>query len=432
MKHKHSILWAMAAIPLLIIACNKNDAMPSTSATTITIENVLDSKPLVEYGSFKNTGASPVVMPGEAISIKFSAAKGQALSFATMYGWSNDLFFAPANPGIKLYQDNGTPVEGDVSAQIKLWDNGTRINQMPGAAVIHPGTTETTPRAITEVNGTDAQGNTYAPASTLMKATLHYEGNSNFTLIITNVSGVTTNPTPFSPGVWAISYSVGGNLLNPNPLFEVGKPSVNGLTNIAEMGDNSVLGNYINTQTGIFTPLSPVLVVLYKGIENPIYKIGENDRGKGLKDLAQKGDASGLAAYLKTLSGVKAVYILPAASSTVLLPKIGAQAGSSVSQQLSIASGDRIAIASMYGLSNDWFFATKDNGIDATVKGDVSYSIGLFDNGTAINQFPGAGNEQAGLGGTPVTERKPIAEVPNPNGFTTLPSISSIIKVTIN
>jgi len=432
MKHKHSILWAMAAMPLLITACNKNDAMPSRSATTITIENVLDSKPLVESGSFKNTGASPVVMPGEAISIKFSAAKGQALSFATMYGWSNDLFFAPANPGIKLYQDNGTPVEGDVSAQIKLWDNGTRINQMPGAAVIHPGTTETAPRAITEVNGTDAQGNTYAPASTLIKATLHYEGNSNFTLIITNVSGGTTNPTPFSPGVWAISYSVGGNLLNPNPLFEVGKPSVNGLTNIAEMGDNSVLGNYINTQTGIFTPLSPVLVVLYKGIENPIYKIGENDRGKGLKDLAQKGDASGLAAYLKTLSGVKAVYILPAASSTVLLPKIGVQAGSSVSQQLSIASGDRIAIASMYGLSNDWFFATNDNGIDATVKGDVSYSIGLFDNGTAINQFPGAGNEQAGLSGTPVTERKPIAEVPNPNGFTTLPSISSIIKVTIN
>ncbi|APU98010.1 spondin domain-containing protein [Sphingobacterium siyangense] len=432
MKHKDSILWAMAAIPLLIIACNKNDAMPSTSATTITIENVLDSKPLVESGSFKNTGASPVVMPGEAISIKFSAAKGQALSFATMYGWSNDLFFAPENPGIKLYQDNGTPVEGDVSAQIKLWDNGTRINQMPGAAVIHPGTTETAPRAITEVNGTDAQGNTYAPASTLMKATLHYEGNSNFTLIITNVSGGTTNPTPFSPGVWAISYNVGGNLLNPNPLFEVGKPSVNGLTNIAEMGDNSVLGNYIDTQTGIFTPLSPVLVVLYKGIENPIYKIGENDRGKGLKALAQKGDASGLAAYLKTLSGVKAVYILPAASSTVLLPKIGAQAGSSVSQQLSIASGDRIAIASMYGLSNDWFFATKNNGIDATVKGDVSYSIGLFDNGTAINQFPGAGNEQAGLGGTPVTESKPIGEVPNPNGFTTLPSISSIIKVTIN
>jgi hypothetical protein len=77
MKHKHSILWAMAALPLLITACNKNDAMPSISETTITIENVLDSKALVESGNFKNNGASPVIMLGEAISIKFSAAKGQ-------------------------------------------------------------------------------------------------------------------------------------------------------------------------------------------------------------------------------------------------------------------------------------------------------------------------------------------------------------------
>ena len=44
-----------------------------------------------------------------------------------MYGWSNDLFFAPANPGIKLYDDMGTPITGDVSSQIKLWDNGTRV-----------------------------------------------------------------------------------------------------------------------------------------------------------------------------------------------------------------------------------------------------------------------------------------------------------------
>lgn len=432
MRRKHSIWLAMAAMPLLITACRKDDDMPSTSPATITVENVLDSKPLVESGTFKKDGTSPLVMPGESTTIKFSAAKGQAVSFATMYGWSNDLFFAPANPGIKLYQDNGTPIEGDVSSQIKLWDNGTRINQVPGSTVMHPGTAETAPKAIAEVNGTDAQGNTYAPASTLMKASLHYDGNSNFTLTITNTSGGTTNPTPFSPGVWAISYIAGGNLLSPNPLYEAGKPSANGLTNIAEMGDNSVLGNYIGTQTGIFTPLSPVLVVVYNGIDNPIYKVGENDRGKGLKDLAQKGDATGLAAYLKTVSGVKAVYVLPAASTTILLPQIGGQSGSSVSQQLNVAKGDRLAIATMYGLSNDWFFASKDNGIDATAKGDVSASIGLFDNGTAVNQFPGAGNSQAGLGGTPMAENNPIGEVPNPNAFTTLPVISNIVKVTIN
>ncbi|WP_104383027.1 spondin domain-containing protein [Sphingobacterium sp. HMA12] len=432
MKDKYSIWLGMTVLALILTACSKDDDMPSTSMATVTIENVLDSKSLVESGSFKNTGASPVIMPGESVSIKFSAAKGQALSFATMYGWSNDLFFAPANPGIILYQENGTPIEGDVSAQIKLWDNGTRINQKPGAAVMHPGTAESTPKAVTAVNGTDAQGNTYAMASSLMKTSLHYDGNSFFTLTISNVSGATSNPTPFSPGVWAISYIAGGNLLNPNPLFEAGKLSANGLTNIAEMGDNIVLANYLTTQTGIFTPLSPVLVVVYKGIENPIYKVGENDRGRGLKDLAQKGDAAGLAAYLKTVPGVKAAYVLPAASTTVLLPKISGQPGGRVSQQLNVSNGDRLAITTMYGLSNDWFFASKDNGIDATTKGDVSSSMGLFDNGTAINQFPGAGNAQAGLGGTPVSESKPIGEVPNPNTFTTLPSIANMIKVTIN
>ncbi|MEI2274313.1 hypothetical protein OHD16_19350 [Sphingobacterium sp. ML3W] len=57
-----------------------------------------------------------------------------------MYGWSKDLFFAPENPSINLYKADGSPITGDVSNQIKLWDNGTRINQRPGVNVIHPGT----------------------------------------------------------------------------------------------------------------------------------------------------------------------------------------------------------------------------------------------------------------------------------------------------
>lgn len=433
MKPNNLICLSLVSLPLMMASCSKDDdKMPPASTSTITIENVLDSRPLVESGTFKNNGASPLIMPGESVTFQFSAAKGQAITFATMYGWSNDLFFAPANPGIQVYQDNGTPVEGDVSSQIRLWDNGTRINQVPGASVSHPGAAEATPKNITEVQGADAQGNTYAAAASLMKATLHYEGNSTFTLKITNTSGGTSNPTPFSPGVWAVSYIAGGNLLNPAPLYEAGKPTANGLTNIAEMGDNSALATYLTGQTGIFTPLSPVLVVVYNGIDNPIYKTGEKDRGKGLKELAQKGDASGLAAYLKTVQGVKEVYVLPAANTTVLLPKIGTQAGSSVSQQLSVAEGDRLAIATMYGLSNDWFFASKDNGVDATQKGDISSSIGLFDNGTAVNQFPGAGVTQFNLAGTPLEESKTIEAVPNPNAFTTLPAIPNIIKVTLN
>jgi hypothetical protein len=421
---------AIALLPFMLLSCSKDDDNPPTDKhTTITIENVLQSKPLVESGTFMGSGSPAVILPGQSVAIHFSAAKGEAITFASMYGWSNDMFFAPENPGIMVYEADGTPIEGDVSSQVKLWDNGTRVNQAPGAAVTHPGVAET--GNVTEVTGMDAQGNTYLPASSLVKATLTYDGNSYFTLTLKNTSGGTANETPLSPGVWAVSYNVGGSLLDPAPLYKKDAPTANGLTAIAEMGDNSQLNTYVQGITGIFTPLSPVLVVVYNGISDPLFKSGENDRGEGLKELAQKGNADILAAALKNKAGIKAVYVLPAADSKVLLPVINGQPGSSVSQELSIAAGDRIAIATMYGFSNDWFFATSGDGIDATKKGDVSAAIGLYDNGTAINQFPGAGITQFNLAGTPLDENQPIAAVPNPNAFTTLPALSAIIRVTL-
>jgi hypothetical protein len=432
MKRNKTACWvATALIPLIFAACkkeNKDSSSNSSEKSTITVENVLQSKPLVESGTFQGTG-TPLILPGQSITIQFSAAKGEALTFATMYGASNDLFFAPDNPGIQVYDAEGKPIEGDVSAQVKLWDNGTRINQKPGATVNHPGTPDS--KNITEVTGSDAQGNTYLPASKLVKASLKYIGNSMFSLTIQNTSGGTTNETPLSPGVWAISYIVGGNLMNASPLFIKDKPTANGLTSIAEAGDNAPLSTYISSITGIFTPLSPVLVVIYNGVDNPLYKIGEKDRNEGLKELAQKGDASVLAAFLKGKTGIKSVYVLAAPSTTVLLPMIGGQPGSSVSQEISVVKGDRLAIATMYGFSNDWFFATGADGIDPLKKGDASASMNLFNNGTAVDQFPGAGITQFNLAGTPLSESIPIAIVPNPNAFTTLPAIANIVKVTI-
>jgi hypothetical protein len=415
---------------LAFSACKKDDHPSPDAGATITVENVLEAKPLVQSGKFQGAGTPGLILPGQSVSIRFAAAKGEAISFATMYGWSNDLFFAPENPGIMAYDANGAPIQGDVSSQIKLWDNGTRINQAPGAAVNHPGTADN--KNVAEVNGVDAQGNNYLAASKLVQATLAYEGNSYFTLTLKNISGGTANETPLSPGVWAVSYIAGGNLLNPAPLYSKGAATANGLTAIAEAGDNGPLGTYISGITGIFTPLSPVLVVLYNGIENPIYKTGENDRGEGLKELAQQGNADLLAASLKNKAGVKAVYVLPAKDTKVLLPAMGDQSAGKVSQAITFTRGDRLAIATMYGFSNDWFFASTGNGIDPSMKGDVSNSISLYDNGTAIDQFPGAGITQFNLAGTPLLENKPIQEVPNPNAFTTLPAIKNIIQVTID
>jgi hypothetical protein len=431
MKQKTLKTVAVLVAALGMASCSNDDDAAMTQSTMITIENVLDSKPLVESGTFQGTGTSALILPGQSTSLTFSAAKNQRLTFATMYGWSNDLFFAPENPGIKLYNDDGTPITGDVSANVKLWDNGTRVNQTPGLQATHPGTAETTAKNIKEVNGTDDYGHTYLPASQLMKLSLAYNGNSTFTLTIMNNSGGTANETPFSPGVWAISYVAGGNLLLPAPIYSSGMATANGLTNIAEAGDNAALHTYLTGITGIFTPLSPVLVVVYKGSENPFYKTGEMDRGEGLKDLAQKGNADILAAALRGRSGIKDVYVLKDPANTVLLPKINGADGAKVSQQLTVAKGDRIALATMYGFSNDWFFATSGQDIDATQKGDVSSSLALYDDGTAINQYPGAGITQFNLAGTPLTESKNIDAVPNPNEFTQLPAITGIIKVTL-
>lgn len=423
-------LLGLSLTALIFGACTK-DHDPQPTTKTLTIENVLDSKPLVQSGTFKGTGTPPVIFPGQSVSFSFSAAKNQRLTFATMYGWSNDLFLAPANPGIKLYEDNGTPITGDVSAQIKLWDNGTRVNQAPGMSVTHPGTAEATERNIKEVAGMDDYGHAFLPASQLMNVSLAYDGNSMFTITIKNQSGGTANETPFSPGAWAISYVAGGNLLLPEPVYSEGKASTEALTRIAEAGDNGPMNIGLTAQTGIFTPLSPVLVVVYNGSENPFFKSGENDRGEGLKELAQKGNADLLAAALKMKAGIKNVYVLKEPTSTVLLPKIGGNAGGKVSQPLTLAFGDRIAIATMYGFSNDWFFATGGSDIDGNASGDLSGSIRLYDNGTAIDQFPGAGITQFNLAGTPLNESKAIGPVPNPNKFTTLPTINNIIKVTL-
>ncbi|SDZ81233.1 spondin domain-containing protein [Pedobacter hartonius] len=432
MKRNKTACWvATALLPLTFVACkkdNKDTSSNSGGQSTITVQNVLQSKPLVESGTFQGTG-TPLILPGQSATIQFSAAKGEAVTFATMYGASNDLFFAPDNPGIQVYDTKGNPIEGDVSAQVKLWDNGTRINQKPGVAVNHPGSPDS--KNITEVTGTDAQGNTYLPASKLVKASLKYDGNSIFTLTLQNTSGGTANETPLSPGVWAVSYIVGGNLVNASPLFIKDKPTANGLTSIAEAGDNAPLSTYVSSITGIFTPLSPFLVVVYNGIDNPLYKVGEKDRNEGLKEIAQKGDDAALAAFLKGKPGIKSVYVLAAATTNILLPAIGDQPGSSVSQDISVSKGDRLAIATMYGFSNDWFFATGADGIDPLEKGDVSSSFALYNNGTAVDELPGAGLTQFNLGGTPLSESVPIAVVPNPNAFTKLPAITDIVKVTI-
>ncbi len=400
-----SVLAAATLAAFSLTSCSdSNDDMMMDMAfqRTISFENVVTPKDFVESGSFQGTGTPPIILPGQSVSVKFSAGKAQALMFATMYGASKDWFFASQQPGIKLFDANGNAITGDVSSSVRLWDNGSKDDTT--------GQVESKPiMQVPNVN-----------ASQLMKLNLAYNDvTSEFTLTITNTSGGTANETPFSPGVWAVSNYNGSQLLNSTPFFTPNALSNPEITDIAQMGNISKMMAKLNASTGIMTGLSPALVVVYRGDKNPIYELGKSDSGMGLKDIAQFGNVAKLQNSLKSLSGVKAVYV---AGNAPVTP------GSKVTTSFNAEPGDKIAYATMFGFSNDWFFANEQS-IDANIKGDISSKTSLFDSGTGIDQYPGAGNHQALFGGTPQSENKVISKV---GSFYPVPAVQNIIKVTVN
>lgn len=398
------LLTSLAALvgSTLIWSCSTDDMTTNQPQTgNFTVENVSELKDFVQSGTFRGAGDPPVVFPGQSVTIKFNAGKGQHLAFATMYGASKDWFFAPENPGLKLYDDNGGAITGDVSSQIRLWDNGSKddISGAPESKI------------ISQIPGVDA--------SSLMNLNLAYNlEKSEFTLTIRNTSGGTAYETPFSPGVWAVSNTLGGELLNKAPFFEAGKMSNPEITQIAEAGNNEPAAMKAMANTGIITGLSPVLVVVYSGSENPIFKLGERDRGNGLKEVAQKGDPTQLKASLSAMNNVREVYVL---GNAPIAP------GAKVMANIKGNPGDQIAYVSMFGYSDDWFYANNSE-IKLQSKGDLTSKTELYDDGTALDQYPGAGNAQALFGGTPVAEDQPIGIVGD--GFP-VPAVNKILKVTL-
>ncbi|GAD06617.1 hypothetical protein HQ45_01455 [Porphyromonas crevioricanis] len=391
-----------------VVSCKKNDEMkaPMTGdMRTFTVENIVTPKLFVQSGTFKGVGSKeinlPIILPGQSVDFKFKAGKGQALMFVTMYGKSKDWFFASQQPGINLFDKQGRAIQGDVSSQVRLWDNGTKNDQT--------GDVESKP--IMQVPGVDA--------SKLMNLKLAYEEKtSEFTLTIMNTSADTPNETPFSPGVWAVSNFDGSKLLAEKPFFTPNEKSNPEITNIAQMGNIDKLKEKVEANTGIITGISPVFLVVYRGDKNPIYQLGEKDPGLGLKNLSQAGDVSKLMKNLKAMKGVKGIYV---AGNAPIGP------GKMAMVQYKAEEGDMLAYATMFGFSNDWFYAN-EQAVLALSNGNVTKSTALFDSGTGVDQFPGAGNRQALFGGTPQMESNPISKVGN--AFP-VPPVDQVLRITI-
>jgi hypothetical protein len=99
------------------------------------LEKSLKGQPgIVRVGSTDTpVGASSPgdIWPGQTFEFKVTAKPGERLTIATMFAQSNDLFYAPREEGIALFDARGKPVAGDITSQILLWDAGTEVNEEP-------------------------------------------------------------------------------------------------------------------------------------------------------------------------------------------------------------------------------------------------------------------------------------------------------------
>jgi len=98
--------------------------------------SIEDQSGIVDGGAFNTPvgGSAPgPIGSGQAYEFTLTATAGERLSLATMFVQSNDLFYAPSEIGMALFDLNGGPIEADLTPLLRLWDAGTEVNQRPGA-----------------------------------------------------------------------------------------------------------------------------------------------------------------------------------------------------------------------------------------------------------------------------------------------------------
>lgn len=82
------------------------------------------------------SGPGPL-LPGSVYEFTFTAEQGEYLSFATMLVHTNDIFISPSDMGIALF-NGSTPISGNITSSLMLWDAGTEVNEQPGVGLHQP------------------------------------------------------------------------------------------------------------------------------------------------------------------------------------------------------------------------------------------------------------------------------------------------------
>ncbi len=416
-------------------------ANAQTTYFEVTLENTSPAYTFANSGAFAipdgATEAGPL-FPGNAYIFSVCAAPGSYLSLATMYVQSNDVFLAPNEMGIPLWDADGNPVSGDITDQFQLWDAGSEVNEAPGEGA-NQAPRQSGPNTGDDENGivqllsAANDGYTYASVADVAQITLTPTGENTFEVRIENVSGSDTQttsgggvPVPLSPGVWVVHNA-------PAPLFTAGEADRGeGLEAIAEDGNPGELGAALEAVTGITQIYAPGVWAVHAA-PAPLFTSGEADRGEGLEAIAEDGNPGMLAGLLSTLNETTGgAFAVPdgAEGPGPLTP------GHAYRFVIGAKPGSYLSAASMLVQSNDLFVAPDEMGIplwnaDGPISGDITGQFLLWDAGTELNEKPGFGRYQAPRQPGPdmgMVENGAVRLVDD--GYT-YPDLADILKVTI-
>lgn len=367
-----------------------DDDTKRTTTYNITVTNVVNYLNAVVFNTpNESMDPGPLTGVGQSYAIDFKSVPGAKLSFVTMSGVTNDWFFGPSEEGISLFNGN-TPIIGNITDQIHLWDNGTEEEDPATFGGMDTGIPDDDDTVrIVEEDVTD-----------YMKVWLEYDASTeHFTLTIENVRGVDvdTNPIAISPGVVLIH-------AQNSPFFKMGEPDYGyGLEQVARQGNPAELHAWFNEVgkdgapvrlSSSFTVFAPGIVYAFNSSHDPVFTEGEAAKiGSGIEEIAEDGNNGIMFDYITN------ELMLPAAKSNEFAP-VGP--GGNLTFSIDIPKGYKLGFNSMFVFSNDWFVSFDDGGYPLShgshkSKGNkrATRELYLFDAGTEINQPIGFGPDQA-------------------------------------
>jgi hypothetical protein len=307
------------------------------------------------------------------------------LSFATMFVQTNDWFWSPGPAGLALTDADGTPLAGDVTDQVSLWDAGTEVDQTPGEGADQaprqagPDTGDADPNtAIRPVDGFDA--------ANYLTVTLDPQDDGSTVVRIENISAGASVPGPIAPVAWAVH-------TDAVSLFVEGAEATAGLEVLAEDGGAADLAAELAPLTGATGPFAP-LAYIAAPQPDALFVPGEV-ASAGLETLAEDGGAADLVAELEAAG----IGHFGAAS----IPDGESEAGPAFPGQtytftVAAGEGDYLNLASMLVQTNDWFVGLRNIALfegGEPISGDLTDQLRLYDAGTEVDQPVGAGPDQA-------------------------------------